>query len=76
MRTIDLALETGAGLTFFHAVDAEFLGYTSTGPLSIAYHELLEMAKFAMLNLCDRAQRRGITEVYYIVRDRFGSQTP
>jgi nucleotide-binding universal stress UspA family protein len=66
---IDLALETGARLTFFHVVDAEFLGYTSIGPLSIAYHELLEMAEFAMRVLCDWAQRRGVVQADCILRE-------
>jgi len=65
---IDLAQETGARLTFFHVVDAEFLGYTSIGPLSIAYHELLEMARFAMLSLCNWAKCCGITQVGHILR--------
>jgi nucleotide-binding universal stress UspA family protein len=50
-------------------MDAEFLNYATVGPLSIVYRELHEVAKFAMLILCDRAQRRGVTEVDYIVRE-------
>jgi nucleotide-binding universal stress UspA family protein len=64
---IDLALETGARLTFFHALDAEFLNHATIGPLSIVYQELVEMGKFTMLILCDRAQRRGVAEVNYVV---------
>jgi nucleotide-binding universal stress UspA family protein len=64
---IDLALETGAHLTFFNALDAEFLNHATIGPLSIVYHELVEMGKFAMLILCDRAQRRGVVDVNYVV---------
>jgi nucleotide-binding universal stress UspA family protein len=68
-RTIELALETGARLTFFHVVDAEFLEYATVGPLSVVYAELVEMATFAMIILCDRAQRRGVSQVDYLVRE-------
>ncbi|MBU0491122.1 MAG: universal stress protein [Chloroflexi bacterium] len=68
-RAIDLALETGARLTFFHAIDAEFLGHATVGRLSVVYQELHEMREFAMLILCDRAQRRGVSEVGYEVRE-------
>lgn len=64
---IDLALETGARLTFFHALDAEFLNHATIGPLSVIYQELVEMGKFTMLILVDRAQRRGVAEVNYVV---------
>lgn len=60
---IDLALESGARLTFFHALDAEFLGYATVGPLSVVYRELREMGEFTMLILVDRAQRRGVANV-------------
>ncbi len=66
---IDLALQTGARLTFFHALDAEFLDYATIGPLSVVYQELVEMGKFTMLILVDRAQRRGVAEVNYVVRE-------
>ncbi|MFQ5342115.1 MAG: universal stress protein [Anaerolineae bacterium] len=68
-RAVDLALEADARLTFFHAMDAEFLEYATIGPLSVVYHELVEMGKFAMLVLCDRAQRRGVARVDHIVRE-------
>ena len=68
-RAIDLALETGARLTFLHVLDAEFLEYATIGPLSVVYHELMEMGTFAMLILVDRAQRRGVDNVDYIVRE-------
>lgn len=64
---IDLALETGARLTFFHALDAEFLNYATIGPLSVVYQELVEMGEFTMLILVDRARRRGVEEVNYVV---------
>ena len=68
-HAIGLALETGVGLTFFHVLDAEFLEYATIGPLSVVYQELTEMGKFAMMILCDRAQRRGVEQVDYVVRE-------
>ena len=67
-RAVDMALETGAKLTFFHVMDAEFLGQAAIGrTLSGIYDELHEMGKFAMLILVDRAQRRGVENVDYIM---------
>jgi nucleotide-binding universal stress UspA family protein len=66
---IDLALEEGARLTFLHVMDAEFLQYATVGPLSVIYTELVEMGNFAMMILRDRAQRRGIAGVDYVVRE-------
>ena len=68
-HAVDLALESGARLTFFRVMDAEFLEHATVGPLSVVYHELSEMANFAMLILCDRARRRGVTQVDCIVRE-------
>ena len=69
-HAIDLALEHGALLTFFYAVDAEFLARTTIrGPLSIVYRELIQMSEFTMLILKDRAERRGVTQVDSIIRD-------
>jgi nucleotide-binding universal stress UspA family protein len=69
-RAIDMALETGAKLTFFHAMDAEFLGQAAIGrTLSGIYNELVEMGKFTMLILVDRAQRREVEKVDFIIRE-------
>ena len=68
-HAIDLALQLGATLTFFRVMDAEFLNYATVGPLSVVYKELREVAKFAMLILCDRARRQGVTRVDYVVRE-------
>jgi nucleotide-binding universal stress UspA family protein len=68
-RAIHMALNTRAPLTFLHILDAEFLGYSMVGPLSLVYDELVEMGTFAMLILCDRARRRGVEQVDYIVRE-------
>jgi nucleotide-binding universal stress UspA family protein len=66
-RAVDLALEHQAPLTFLYVIDAEFLEHATVAPLSVVYKELVEMARFAMLILCDRAQRRGVRAVDYIV---------
>ncbi len=66
-HAVDLAIETQARLTFLHVVDAEFLDHATVAPLSVVYKELVEMSRFAMLILCDRAQRRGVKEVNSIV---------
>ena len=69
-RAIDLALEGQARLTFFYAVDAEFKGRAAVGvPLAAIYRALVQMAEFSMLILCDRAERRGVKDVDYIIRE-------
>jgi len=69
-RAIDLALEHDARLTFFYAVDVEFLARTTVrGPLSVVYRELIEMSEFTMLILKDRAERRGVARVDSIIRE-------
>lgn len=69
-RAIDLALEHDARLTFFYAVDVEFLARTTArGPLSVVYRELVEMSEFTMLILKDRAERRGVADVDSIIRE-------
>lgn len=67
-KAIDLALEMKARLVFFHVSDVEFLGGAVVGSrLSVVHKELREMSEFAGLILCDRARRRGIEEVEYVV---------
>ncbi len=66
-QAIDLALEYRARLTFLHVLDAEFLEYATIGPLSVVYHELNEMGTFTMLILTDRAHRRGVEQVDYVM---------
>jgi nucleotide-binding universal stress UspA family protein len=68
-RAIDLALESGARLTFVYVVDAEFQAHATIGPLSVVYRELVDMCQFVMLILCDRARRRGVEQVDYVVRE-------
>lgn len=71
IRAIDLALEYNARLTFSHILDAEFLGAASLTmtPVRSIYEQLHEMGEFTMLILCDRASRRGVTNVDYEVRE-------
>jgi nucleotide-binding universal stress UspA family protein len=66
-RAIDLALEYKARLTFLHVLDAAFLEYATIGPLSVVYRELNEMGAFTMLILTDRANRRGVEQVDYVL---------
>ncbi len=70
-HAIDLALEYDARLTFFHVMDAEFLGYSLPTMVTLkgVYKQLNEMGEFAMLILCDRATRRGVSRVDYRVRE-------
>jgi nucleotide-binding universal stress UspA family protein len=69
-HAIELSLENQARLTFFYAVDAEFHAHAAIGsPLSVIYRELIQMSEFTMLILCDRAQRRGVEEVDYLIRE-------
>ena len=35
----------------------------------VVYNELVEMSRFTMLILCDRARRRGVEQVDFIVRE-------
>jgi nucleotide-binding universal stress UspA family protein len=66
-QAINLALEYEARLTFLHVLDAEFLEYATIGPLSVVYRELNEMGTFTMLILIDRANRRGVAQVDYVL---------
>jgi len=70
-HAINLAVEHKAELTFFHALDAEFLGTASLTmtPVRSIYQQLHEMGEFSMLILCDRANRRGVERVNYQVRE-------
>jgi len=68
-HAIDLALQLGAGLTFVRVMDAEFLNYATIGPPRLVYGELREVAEFAMIILCDRARRRGVVDVDYLISE-------
>lgn len=71
-KAIDLALEHQARLTFVHVIvlDLEFLGSAtpSMAPMRSVQKQMHDLSEFAMVVLCDRAQRRGIENVDYIVR--------
>ena len=69
-QAINLALETGARLTFILIINAEFMSQAAPtmGSLRAVYKQLEEMGEFAMLILCDRAERRGVTQVGSIIR--------
>ncbi len=69
-RAIELALENDARLTFLYVADAEFQAQAAIGsPLSVIYQELTQMAEFSMLILCDRAERRGVKQVGFLIRE-------
>jgi nucleotide-binding universal stress UspA family protein len=68
-RAIDLAIEHDARLTFLHVMDADFVEHATVGPLSVIYQELKGMGEFTMMILKDRAERRGVQEVDYIIRE-------
>lgn len=69
-RAIDLALETGARLTFCQIVDTGFLNRLSSrgSARKAAHKEMTDMAEFALSLICDQAEEKGVTEVDYIVR--------
>jgi hypothetical protein len=68
-QAIDLALEYQARLTFVHVNNVDFL--ISAGPtltsLPIVKKQMQSLSKFTMDVLCDRAQRRGVENVDYIL---------
>jgi nucleotide-binding universal stress UspA family protein len=70
-KAIDLAKEHQARLTFVHVNNADFLA--SAGPtmtsLPKVKKQIHSLSEFAMLVLCDRAIRRGVEKVDYILRD-------
>ena len=70
-HAINLALEHNAKLTFVHAINAEFLKSSgpSMMPLKTVYKQLHDMGNFAMLMLVDRAERRGVSQAAYLVRE-------
>jgi nucleotide-binding universal stress UspA family protein len=69
-QAINLALESGARLTFVLIIDAEFMSQAAPtmSSLRAVYRQLEEMGEFAMSILCDRAERRGVAQVGSIIR--------
>jgi nucleotide-binding universal stress UspA family protein len=68
-RAIDLALDTQAGLTFFHVVDPGCLGCGDLATSSAAYRQYLEQAESILHALVGRAQDRGVTHVDSLLRE-------
>jgi nucleotide-binding universal stress UspA family protein len=72
-KAIDLALEHNARLNFVHVInlDLGFVGPASPSmaPIRAVQKQMHKLSTFTMVVLCDRAQRRGVKEVDYIVRD-------
>jgi nucleotide-binding universal stress UspA family protein len=70
IRAVELALEYKARLTFYYVVNIEFLGQATPtmSPIKVVYKQMEEMGKFTMMILCDRARRRGIKDVDYVIR--------
>jgi hypothetical protein len=70
-RAIDLALEYEANLTFAHVNNADFL--ISAGPtltsLPKVKKQIQRLSEFTMTVLCDRAERRGVKKVDYVLRE-------
>lgn len=70
-KAINLANEYQARLTFVHVNNADFL--ITAGPmmasLSKVKKQIHSLGEFTMLVLCDRANRRGVENVDYILRD-------
>lgn len=62
-------MEYDAQLTFCLVIDVEFLGQSAPTltPLNAAYRHLEELGEFSMMILCDRAQRRGVKKVEYLI---------
>jgi nucleotide-binding universal stress UspA family protein len=70
-KAIDLALKYQARLTFIHINNADFLmaaGPTMTS-LPKVIKQMRNLSEFTMVVLCDRAERRGVEEVDYILRE-------
>ncbi len=69
-KAIDLALEHNARLTFVHVTNLEFLGSAtpSMTPFHSVQKQMHDLSTFTMVVLCDRAQRRGVQDVDYMVR--------
>jgi nucleotide-binding universal stress UspA family protein len=69
-RAINLALESGAKLTFCQIVDTDFVDRFSLRGSSrkAAYQEITEMAEFALMMIRDQAKREGVSDVDTVIR--------
>ncbi len=70
-KAIDLALEHKARLTFIGITQADFIMSAAPTMISLksVYKQLRNLSEFTMLILCDRAQRRGVQEVDFTIRE-------
>jgi len=70
-KAIDLALEHQARLTFVHVTSADFL--VSATPTMLSHQttlkQLRDLSEFTMMVLVDRATRRGVQNVDYLIRN-------
>jgi nucleotide-binding universal stress UspA family protein len=69
-KAIDLALEHDAKLIFCFVIDVEFIGQSAPTltTLGAAYEQLENLGEFSMIILTDRAKRRGVEDVEYLIR--------
>ncbi len=69
-RAIQMALDSGARLTFVQVVDVEFLAGVMDKRASVkaVTRQLREMADFTMTLVCEQAQLRGVKDVRCVVR--------
>ena len=66
---VELALRTGARLTFFHVIDPGCLDCGEIARSSAAYREYLEKTESAMHTLRTEARQRGLTHVDSSLRE-------
>jgi nucleotide-binding universal stress UspA family protein len=70
-KAIELALAHNARLTFMHVTDAEFM--TAVRPsmtsLRTVYQQLHNLGEFTLMVLCDRAQRYGVNDTDFLIRE-------
>ena len=66
---IELALEAGAKLTFFHVVDPGCLDCGEIAVSSAAYREYVEKAESALRARCAQARQRGATHASFVLRE-------
>jgi nucleotide-binding universal stress UspA family protein len=67
-RAIDLAIETGAKLTFLFVADVDFLGYATVARVKVMLDELEETGQFTLTFVSKQANDRGVEDVDTLVR--------
>ncbi len=68
-RSIELALEHDAHLSFLFVMDVDFLSHATVAKVDIVRDELRETASFVLASMSKRAVDRGVTSVDTHVRD-------